>query len=124
MKIAAVIGPLVMSYPPKLDSSRCPKCGVEIGPKVIRLGRNFECPNCDASLQVKPVYDRVVRVLACLFGCAAAYGSGLRGVAIAVVGMFYGLFFLLLFEMLMKRLFPPRLQDGEEAVQTLGINPK
>ena|SRR5579872_5116315 len=117
-----------MSHPAKLESSRCPKCGMEIGPEVIRLGKSFECPNCDASLQVKPVYDRVVRILAYLFGCAAAYGSGLRGVSIAVVGIFYGLFFglffLLLFEMLMKRLFPPRLQDGEEAVQTLSINPK
>lgn len=108
----------------KIESSRCPKCCANIPPEVIRLGRTFECPNCENSVQVKPRYDRGIRVLSYLFGCAAAYGSGLRGMSIVFIGILYGVFFLILFEILVKRLFPPKLQEGDDPFQTLGIRRK
>lgn len=110
-----------MSRLDKVRPSRCPRCNIAIFPESVRLGRNFECPNCATLVRVKPAYDWAVRVLSFIFGCTAAYGTGLRGIAVVFIGIPYGAFFLILFEMLVKRLFPPRLREGEKPVQTLGI---
>src|SRR5271165_4182246 len=72
----------------------CPGCStpIELSRSAFRL--DFQCPHCDAALQVSPLYARSVVLLGFLVGYALAWEVGIHGPRSCFFGVPWGFYLL------------------------------
>jgi hypothetical protein len=108
---------------------KCPTCGVTVGYLRINVVNPFPCPHCGRLLMVPKTYFKRLRLFSIVLAAAVAVTIGLRYCATAPrtdAGVWHT-YFLLLFtfgitflltaslgSILVKRIFPPTLDDFEE----------